>query len=173
MEKGEGPDWSILHTVEEMQRLSNFGHRVEGILLLLVALIAFAEATKMCNLKLSWPWVILVAGLFLVAFLLLHHGLGNLKLVWSLILADAQQRQHLFMATLLIIAGVAEIIFRARGVTILQFMWPLVIISIGVMFLTHEQHGTGEAVALARKIHQYLGILLMLVGLFIILNIFL
>jgi hypothetical protein len=163
-------DWSLLHTVEEMQRLSNIGHRVEGVLLLTVALIALGEASGIIRAKLLWPGLIVVSGLFLFGFLLLHHGLDKLKLVWTLILKDPQQSQHLIMAGLLIFAGISEIIFRKHGFTALQFVWPLVVFTIGVMFLIHEQHGSSDAVESARRIHKYLGVLMIFVAILILLN---
>lgn len=156
-----------------MQRLSDLGHRIEGILLAAVALIAIGEATGIIKNKYIWLGLIVIAGLFLIGFLLLHHGLGNFKLVLKLILSDGQQRQHLLMAALLTVAGISEIFFRAKGVGLLQYAWPLSIGIIGLMFLIHEQHGSSEAVEWATKIHRYLGVLLVLVAVCIFLNIFL
>ena len=61
-------DWSVLHSVEEMQRLSNLGHRIEGILLITVALIALGETAGIVKKKFLWPAVLVVAGLFLIGF---------------------------------------------------------------------------------------------------------
>ncbi|MEO5599873.1 MAG: hypothetical protein ABIR06_02995 [Cyclobacteriaceae bacterium] len=63
------------------------------------------------------------------------------------------------MATLLLIAGASELIFRSRGGVVFQYVWPLAIGITGVMFLIHEQHGSSEAMEWAQKIHQYLGVL--------------
>lgn len=171
MNEHQTANWSLLHTPEEMQKLSNLGHRVEGILLIMVAVLAIGEATGILKIKLLWPSVIVVAGAFLIAFLLLHHGLSKFKLVWSLILSDGQQRQHLIMASLLIIAGMSEIIYRTWNVNTFRFAWPLVICTIGILFLIHEQHGSSEAVEWAQTIHRYLGLLLILVSICIVLNI--
>ena len=173
MNEHQSADWSALHTAEEMQRLSDLGHRIEGGLLAAVALVAMGEATGIIKSKFIWPTLIVVAGLFLIGFLLLHHGLENFKLVLKLILSDGQQRQHLLMATLLTIAGVSEIFYRAKGVGVLQYAWPIAIGIIGLMFLIHEQHGSSEAVEWATKIHRYLGVLLVVVAVCIFLDIFL
>ena len=173
MEEHQSADWSVFHTAEEMQRLSDLGHRIEGILLAAVALIALCEATGVLKNRYVWPSLIVIAGLFLIGFLLLHHGLENFKLVLKLILSDGQQRQHLLMAALLTLAGISEIFFRAKGIGVLQYVWPVAIGIIGLMFLIHEQHGSSEAVEWATKIHRYLGILLVLVAACIFLNIFL
>lgn len=171
MTEHQTPNRSALHSPEEMQRLSDVGHQIEGALLATVALIAIGEATGVIKTKYIWPGFIVAAGLFLIGFLLLHHGLQQLRLVWNLILSDEQQRQHLIMATLLTLAGISEIFFRAKGITFLNYIWPLVIAIIGIMFLTHEQHGSSEAVEWATKIHRYLGILLVVVAIFIFLQI--
>lgn len=106
----------------------------------------------------------MTAGLFLVAFLLLHHGLQNFKLVWSLISKDAQQKQHLIMAILLIVASAAQIISIKFDLKLLGYAWPIALGAIGVMFLVHEQHGSSQAVQWAQTIHKYLGILLLIVA---------
>jgi hypothetical protein len=155
-----------------MQQLSNFGHKVEGGLLLIVAIIAGLQAAGFIRMKQLWPSVIVVAGLFLIGFLLLHHGLQKLPLVWKLIMADPQQRQHLTMAGLLVLAGTCELLFRAYNIGWLKFVWPFVLCLIGLMFLIHEQHGSSDAVDWAQRIHRSLGILLILVSLSIVTNIF-
>lgn len=155
-------DLSALHTPEEMQKLSHIGHWVEGGLLATVAVIALLEALGFLRVQLIWQSVILVAGIFLIFFLLLHHGFDKLKLVWNLISKDAQQRQHLLMAFLLCVAGLSEIISKKYNVYILSYVWPVSLLIIGIMFLIHEQHGTAEAVKRAQTIHTFLGILLML-----------
>jgi hypothetical protein len=165
------PDWSALHTAEEMQWLSNLGHRIEGILLIVVALLALGELTGIIRFKLLWPSLIVVAGIFLIGFLMLHHGLDKLKLVWNLIWDDPQQRQHMIMAALLIVAGLSEIVYRTSGYGAFKFGWPAVMCVIGIMFLIHEQHGSSEAVEWAQRIHKYLGVLMILVGVFILLSI--
>ena len=154
-----------------MQQLSNLGHKVEGALLLMVAVVALFQAAGMLKRKPLWPIIIIVAGVFLTGFLLLHHGVQNFKLVWNLITFYAQQLQHLVMAALLIIAGSGELIFRATNVRWLQFVWPIVLCIIGIMFLIHEQHGSSDAVEWAQKIHKYLGVLLVFVSLSIVANI--
>lgn len=171
MAQHQVPDWSVLHSVEEMQRLSNLGHRIEGVLLIIVALIALGEAAGIVKKKLLWPSVLVVAGLFLIGFLLLHHGLTQLKLVWNLITSDPQQRQHLVMAVLLTIAGGSEIVYRTKGYNIFRYVWPVIICAIGIMFLLHEQHGSSAAVEWAQTIHKYLGLLMILVAIFIVVGI--
>lgn len=164
------PDWSVLHTAEEMRQLSNMGHRIEGILLATVAVIAFCEATGLIKNKYIWPSIVMTAGLFLVAFLLLHHGLQNFKLVWSLISKDAQQKQHLIMAVLLIVASAAQIVSIKYDLKLLGYVWPVALGVIGVMFIIHEQHGSSGAVQWAQTIHKYLGVLLLVVAVLITLT---
>lgn len=171
MQEHNRADWSVLHSPEEMRQLSNFGHRVEGALLLIIALIALLQVVDFIRFRQLWPGVVVIAGLFLMGFLLLHHGLENFKLVWNLIMNDAQQRQHLIMAALLVVAGSSELVFRAYNISWLQFVWPIVLGIIGFMFLIHEQHGSSEAVEWAQRIHKYLGILLLFVSASIVANI--
>lgn len=157
-------DWSALHTPEEMQRLSNIGHWIEGGLLAIVAIIAFANAVGFIKWRLVWQSLLFIAGIFLIAYLLLHHGTDKLNLVWTLIWQDAQQRQHLIMAFLLCLAGLAEIISKKYKIPVLLYVWPGALLIIGILFLMHEQHGTSEAVKRAQLTHTYLGISLILVS---------
>lgn len=157
-------DWSALHTPEEMQRLSNIGHWIEGGLLATVAIIALLNALGFIKGQLIWQSLLFVAGIFLIAYLLLHHGLDKIKLVWTLIWKDAQQRQHLTMAFLLCLAGLSEIAGKKYNISLLLYVWPIALSIIGIMFLVHEQHGTSEAMNRARTIHTYLGISLILVS---------
>jgi low temperature requirement protein LtrA len=47
----------------------------------------------------------------------------------------------------------------------LAYVWPAVLLLIGILFLTHPQHGTGEAVAKAVRQHRILGITAIIAGL--------
>lgn len=162
MKQHQMPDWSKLHTSEEMQQLSNLGHWIEGALLAVVAILAFLELRGLITNKFIWPSFIIIAGIFLPAFMLLHHGLNKFTLVWQLTISDPQQRHHLIMAGLLFIAGLSEFIARNKNINILHYVWPIVLSMIGLMFLMHPQHGTSEAVQFAQKIHILLGIMLVL-----------
>ena len=159
-----------LHTPEQLQFYSNIAHWIEGVIFLVVAIIAFLQALGFLqkkNLIYLWPSLILVSGLFLPIFAFSHH-LKELPLAWQATIYDAQQRQHMIMAILIAAAGVAEIAYlKGRNKkTFLQLVFPLVLTIIGLMFITHPQHGTGEAVLRAMTIHQYLGSVLILSGLF-------
>lgn len=159
-------NWSILHSVEEMQQLSNLGHWIEGGLFVLIGIIALLHAFGVIKASLLWPSIVLIAGLFLIGFLLFHHGYNKLSLVWSLLIKDPQQRQHLLISALLSVAGLAQIAGRMRDISFLNYGWPLALFAIGILFLVHEQHGTSEAVQWAQKIHRYLGIILIAVAVF-------
>lgn len=167
------PDWSISTQCRGNATPLKPRSQGRGNFMIMVAILAIGEATGTLNIKLLWPSVIVIAGLFLISFLLFHHGLDKIKLIWNLILSDTQQRQHLIMATLLITASVTEIIYRTTGYSAFKFGWPLVICLIGIMFLIHEQHGSSEAIEWAQKIHKYLGILMIVVAIFIMLSIML
>lgn len=160
-----------LHTPEEMQFLSNLGHWIEGGILGSVALIALLQAVGFLRSERAaylWPSLIFAAGLFLPPYMLLHHGLDKLGLVWNITMEDPQQRQHFVMAVLLLIAGLSEVlvtrgIFQFKG---WKLIWPSVLITIGILFLIHTQHGTEQAVTWAVTVHQYLGVLLIASGAF-------
>ena len=163
------PPW---HTAEEMRAISNFAHWIEGGFIALLALVALLEALGRLHAgrqRYVWPLLILGAGAFLAAILILPvHGLGlwgaQLQFVWR----DPQQRQHLFIAFALLAAGSAEYVRRARPAwdgTGLRFVWPAAVAGIGLSFLLHTQHGSGAAVATATRIHQGLAALLLSAGL--------
>ncbi len=160
------------HTPEEFQFLSNLGHWIEGGILGAVAIIALLEALgylKFAWGKYLWPGLVLFAGIFLLIFLApLHHGLNYaaIKLNWDYLIYDPQQRQHLIMAVLLTLGGLAEVSYRRQpdGHSYLQLVWPIILAAIGLMFILHPQHGTSEAIAKAHQFHQYLGFVLIVAG---------
>lgn len=119
-----------LHTPDEMRILSNVGHWIEGGILAAVGVLALLEAAGYLQgdrSKYAWPVFILVAGLVLSAYMLLLHGLKRAKATWRFVIGDAQQRQHFFMAVLLLVAGLAEMSQRLRGGGTIPFglVWPI------------------------------------------------
>ena len=159
-----------LHTPDELQLYSNIGHWIEGGLFLIIAGIAFVQAFGYLHSQRAqylWPVIILVAGIFLPLFSFSHH-FNELTLAWKATIYDPQQLQHMIMAILITIAGVAEVAYlRGQGKNqLLRFVFPLVVGIIGIMFITHPQHGTSEAVLRAVTIHKYLGTVLIFAGIF-------
>ncbi len=161
------------HTIAEMQLYSNLGHWIEGIILGAVAIIALLEALgylKFKSAKYFWPGITLFAGVFLWVMIVFlqpfYHGWGNAISIWKFIFNDMQQRQHLIMGILLTLGGWAEIKYRQNPISrdYLKNAWAIVLTAIGLMFILHPQHGTGEAVAKAHMFHQYLGLVLILAG---------
>lgn len=145
---------------------SNIGHWIEGGIFLIVSGIALLQAVGyLKNKPHLWPSFILGAGLFLPLFAFSHH-IGELGLAWRATILDPQQRQHMFMAILLTIAGFAELMRVKHIKSAWRVVFPAVLIAIGVLFLTHPQHGTSEAVIKAALIHKYLGAVLVLSGIF-------
>lgn len=74
-----------LHTPEELQFLPNLAHWIEGAIIGLVAIIALIQAFGFLNSGLArflWPGLIFLAGLFLPPYILLHHGLARVGIVW-------------------------------------------------------------------------------------------
>ena len=109
-----------------------------------------------------------MAGAGLLLYLVIpHHGLDKARLQWSFVFGDPQQRQHVIIAMLILVAGVFEILGRAGRLRGRSWMlaWPAAVAVVGILFLVHQQHGTSEAVARAMRVHRYLGTTLVLVGL--------
>jgi len=148
------------HAPAEMRRGSDLTHRVEGVLLLVIAVLAIARnvfGTAWASI--AWPGLVLVAGLLLLLAIYPTHPVGDWPLIWR----DPQQRQHTIIALALIAAGTAEF-FRSSPAG-LGLVWPGAFVLIGVLFLTHAQHGTGQAVERAVRRHRFLGATLILAGL--------
>lgn len=159
-----------LHTPEELQLLSNVAHWIEGGLFLIIAIIVILQTLgylRSQKAQYLWPVIILTAGIFLPLFSFSHH-FNELALAWKATIYDSQQLQHMIMAILITIAGIAEVAYlRGQGKNrFLQFVFPLVVGIIGIMFIAHPQHGTSEAVLRAATIHKYLGAVLILAGVF-------
>lgn len=155
-----------LHTPEELVFYSNVAHWIEGAIFLIVAMVALLQIFGYLKNKLYlWPSLILIAGLFLPLFAFSHH-LGELELAWQATIYDPQQRQHMFMALLMSIAGFSELMRLKYRESLWKFVLPVVLSIIGVLFLTHPQHGTSDAVLQAALIHKYLGSVLVLSGVF-------
>lgn len=150
------------HTPAELRRFSNIGHVVEGILLGAVALVVFAQAFgyfRARRARYILPGILVVAGLFLPAMILVHP---TLEIMWAharVTLADLQQKQHLAMAALLLGSGIAEAYAIRYRQPWLRTVWPVALMVIGILFLIHPQHGAGEAVRVAGMIHRWLGFL--------------
>lgn len=148
------------HTPEEMRRGSNLGHRVEGILLAAVGGLAMLDNLGFATwASAAWPILILIAGLLLLALLYPTQPLTDWPAIWR----DPQQRQHTIMAAGIAVAGTAELV-RGSNPT-LAYVWPAALLLIGILFLTHPQHGTGEAVARAVRQHRVLGATAIIAGL--------
>ena len=158
------------HTVEEMRGLSNVAHVIEGVVLAAAALLALAEAAGRLRGdrgRIAWPAVILFAGVVLLFYLLFpHHGLSNARLQWAFIFGVPQQRQHVMLAALVVLGGGAELLSRrgARHGGAWSLIWPAAAIIAGILFVTHPQHGTSDAVARAVMLHRWIGTLLIATG---------
>ena len=146
------------HTAEEMRAISDFVHRVEGAIVAVIALLVIAEAAGRLRNRRLWPGTVCVAGLFLfVALLAPHHGLNHARSQWAFVFGDPQQRQHLLIAALVTVGGVAELLSRGRmKARCWTLVWPAAVAGVGLAFLLHTQHGTGEAVARAVTVHRLL-----------------
>lgn len=148
------------HTPEEMRRRSNLGHRVEGLLLAAVGVLALLDSLGFAAwASAAWPILILIAGLLLLVLLYPAHPLTDWPAIWR----DPQQRQHTIMAAGIAVAGASELVRGSNPA--LAYVWPAAMLMIGVLFLTHPQHGTGEAVVRAVRQHRVLGSTAVIAGL--------
>lgn len=142
----------LLHTPEEMRRLSNLAHIVEGALIVIVGVLVLLE--KLAGFtwtSAAWPVLILIAGVVLLFLLYPLHPVSEWRLIWR----DAQQRQHTIIAVAMAIAGLAELL--SSSLSALCYVWPIAVLLTGSLFLFHTQHGTSEAAAKAIRQHQLLG----------------
>ena len=157
-----------LHSPEEFRYLSSMGHWIAGYIFLGISIIAFLQALGLFKSKqYLWPLLVVIAGAIFIPYSILHHGFEKLDLVFKVIQLDPQQRQHIIMFILLFVAGVVEFLLSLKKIQgkLWQFVWPAVIIIIGLMFLFHPQHGTAEAMAYSLPYHRILGTALLLTGL--------
>jgi|SRR6266511_4228185 len=134
-----------------MRTLSNVGHWVEGTIiagagsvLLRDALAGDGSSSQTASTVLAGAGTLL--GVALVGGSFEHGGPAQF------FRADHQQREHLEMATLLTAGGLARRFGRVG-----KILGSAATARIGQMFLTHEQHGTGEAAAVAKGKHEMLG----------------
>jgi hypothetical protein len=141
------------HTAEEMRRLSNLGHLVEGIVLAAVGVLALLHGFGVAWASTAWPLLILLSGVVLLGLIYPLHPPSDWPTLWR----DPQQRQHTIIAAVLAVAGTTELL-RGGG-----YVWPAALLVIGVLFLTHTQHG--RAVARAVLLHRILGITMIGAGL--------
>ena len=148
------------HPPDELRRASDLGHRIEGILLLVVAVLAIAgNVFAIVWASTAWPVPVVTAGLLLLIAIYPRHPVGD----WSLIWGEPQQRQHTMIAVALVAGGIAVLLKpRLPG---LGVVWPGALVLAGILFLTHAQRGTGEAVRKAVRRHRILGATLILAGL--------
>jgi hypothetical protein len=155
------PPYPRPHSPRERRRLSNVGHWLEGGVLGATSGLALVDAV---NPELEWPrrwWPRIApgAGYGLAAFILAgtaHHG-GPRRYLRH----EHQDRQHLQMAAALAAGGILDAANVGRGS---RLGLAAAVASAGAMFLSHEQHGSGEARAEARRVHRRLGLSLIATG---------
>jgi hypothetical protein len=158
-------------TPEELQWISNLAHWIEGGVFAIVAVLAFLQTlgyAQSKGLRYLWPGLILLAGIFLPILILLQRGFDGIGTTWDLVVRDPQQREHFLMATLLLVAGWAEVLIRTEGnrSRLWRFVAPAAFTIIGVLFFFHTEYGTPEAIAEAVRKHRYMGLAILLAGLF-------
>lgn len=148
------------------RRLSNIGHWAEGALFAALGVLALLQVSGSVGGRSVYasPVLLIGAGVFLPAFLFGHgHGSqGHAKQI----AADPQQRQHLVMAALLFISGLAELALVAGWIMTIaaSYVFPAALAIIGIMFMLHTQHGDHAAMAKAVRFHRLLGMTILLSG---------
>jgi hypothetical protein len=118
--------------------------------------------------------LIVVAGIFLPVYILLQRGFDQIGANWNFVIHDPQQRQHIFMAMLLVIAGGAELLVRSQIVEASpwKFVAPTALLIIGITLLFHTQYGTPDAMAVTMRKHHYQGVTVMFVAVFTFADLF-
>ena len=159
-----------LQTPEQLQWASNLAHWIEGAMFAIVALIALLQVLgylKSNGAQYLWPGLVLIAGVFLPAYILLQRGPGGIGVTWNLVIRDPQQREHFLMALLLLAAGLAEVLDRTKllQTKLRKFVAPAAFIAIGFLLFIHTEYGTPEAVAESVVNHRYQGAVIVLAGL--------
>ena len=154
----------MLHTSEEIVRLSNAAHLAEGILLIILAGIVAARALG--YLQKPWqqyllPGISLLASLTLAGFLFYDHA-GELARAWRAINADMQQKQHLYMGILIGLGSIAEFFAIKKRLKLLHLAFPAAVAITGLLFIVHPQHGSSELAQRALLIHRIVGGALMI-----------
>jgi hypothetical protein len=139
------------HTPHQMRRMSNVGHWVGGALIAGAGTVVLRDALARDDADSRTASTVLAGAGALLGVALVggsfEHG-GPVQFFR----ADHQQREHLQMAALLTAGGLARRFGRTG-----RLLGSLATARIGQMFLTHEQHGTGEAAAEAKGKHERLG----------------
>lgn len=156
-----------LHSPEEFRYLSSLGHWIIGYIFIGVCLIAFLQILGILKSRpYIWPLLVVVSGLVFIPFNLLHHSLKQLPLVWKVIELGPQQRQHFIMFNLIFVGGIVELLLSLKKFreNVWRFVWPAVLVVIGLMFLFHPQHGSAGALAYSIPYHHTLGTVLVLSG---------
>lgn len=152
-----------LHSPDEMRQISNLVHVTEGIVLGTAAVIALLQANGRFmagGRRYAWPAIVLLAGVLLLAYLVLpHHGPGRAVEQWRFVLVEPQQQQHVLIAVLVCIGSAVELLvlagrLRARA---WRLVWPAAVALVGWLFIMHPQHGTSDAVGRATLVHRVLG----------------
>lgn len=154
----------MLHTPQELVRLSNTAHTWEGIALIVIAVLIIAQAFGYLRTgwhRYLWPTVALLASLILAGFLFVGHA-HELGKAWRVITTDMQQKQHLWISLLVGVGAIAELLAIRLSKKRLHLAFPIAVAIIGILFLVHPQHGSSDMAVKALVIHRVVGIVLLI-----------
>lgn len=152
----------------QARQLSNLGHIAEGALFGIIGILALLQALGFIGGALLYltPLLMIAAGITIPVILFTHSHPGvDSASHRRAVLDDPQQRQHLTMAGLVLISGLAEIGLLAGILpSLFGYVWSLALVIIGVMFMRHTQHGEHAAMQQAVRFHRILGGAIALAG---------
>lgn len=157
----------MLHTPEELVRLSNMAHMAEAIVLFIIAGLLLVQAFgyfKSGWKRYLWPAMGLLASLILAYALFVGHY-DELGKAWRVITTDMQQKQHFQIGVLIGIGAIAEVTAIKLKKKWLHLVFPLAVGIIGVLFIGHPQHGTEELAKRGLLIHRIAGTALIIAAL--------
>lgn len=145
----------------QARQLSNLGHMAEGALFAALGLLALLQALGFISnaLLALTPLLMIAAGITIPVILFGHSHKGqDAGMHRRVVLNDPQQRQHLIMASLVLLSGLAEFA-RLAGILapLSGYVWSVALVLIGVMFMRHTQHGEHAAMMQALRFHRILG----------------
>lgn len=157
-----------LHTPQELIDISNAAHVAEGIFFALFGILTIARGGGFLSraaYRLWMPLIGLAAGLTLVLFFFADHY-NQLPQAWRWIITDMQQRQHLYMAGILLAGSLIALFGLLLPTNWLDAAMIAALLAIGLVFLFHPQNGAGQEAARAMLIHAGIGTGLILAVLF-------
>ena len=153
-------------TPQRLRELSNVAHTLEGSLIAVIGVLTLIEAMRGVpdgRMRFAWPALTVGASVLLPGFVIAvsdESGWEAAAPLWR----DPQQRQHLYMAAALFVAGTIELWRRAMHEGRGWWTWPVMLLVLAALLATHTEYGTPEAVRWAERQHVYQGLVVAAAG---------